>query len=104
MIPAIPFAYLAVTATVAYTIKRVADIVEEIVGRPTRAAELEHELKMTELKMTELKGKQALSAVAQEAFDALSDLRKLRESMEIERAKMQAMAKPGSNPRAFKSN
>lgn len=99
MIPAIPFAYLAVTATVAYTIKRVADIVEEIVGRPTRAAELEHELKMTELK-----GMQALSGVAQEAFDALSDLRKLRESMEIERAKMQAMAKPGSNPRTFKSN
>lgn len=99
MIPAIPFAYLAVTATVAYTIKRVADIVEEIVGRPTRAVELEHELKMTELK-----GKQALSGVAQEAFDALSDLRKLRESMEIERAKMQAMAKPGSNPRTFKSN
>lgn len=99
MIPAIPFAYLAVTATVAYTIKRVADIVEEIVGRPTRAAELEHELKMTELK-----GTQALTAVAQEAFDALSDLRKLRESMEIERAKMQAMAKPGSNPRTFKSN
>lgn len=99
MIPVIPFAYLAVTATVAYTIKRVADIVEEIVGRPTRAAKLEHELKMTELK-----GKQALAAVAQEAFDALSDLRKLRESMEIERAKMQAMAKPGSNPRTFKSN
>lgn len=99
MIPAIPFAYLAVTATVAYTIKRVADIVEEIAGRSTRAAELEHELKMTELK-----GKLALTAVAQEAFDALSDLRKLRESMEIERAKMQAMAKPGSNPRTFKSN
>lgn len=99
MIPAIPFAYLAVTATVAYTIKRVADIVEEIVGRPSRAAELEHELKMADLK-----GQQALSGVAQEAFDALSDLRKLRESMEIERAKMQAMAKPGSNPRTFKSN
>lgn len=99
MIPAIPFVGLAITATVAYTIKKVAGIVEEIVGRPNRAAEREHELKMAELK-----GKQALSGVAQEAFDALQDLRKLRESMEIERAKMQAAVKPGSNPRTFKSN
>lgn len=99
MIPAIPFVGLAVTATVAYAIKKVADIVEEIVGRPDRAAEREHELKMTELK-----GKQALSGVTQEAFDALQELKRLRESMEIERAKMQAAAKPGSYPRTFKSN
>lgn len=99
MIPAIPFVGLAVTATVAYAIKKGCEIAELILGRPERDAEREHELKMAELK-----GKQALAAVAQEAFDALSDLRKLRESMEIERAKMQAMAKPGSNPRIFKSN
>ena len=77
MIPAIPFVGLAVTATVAYAIKKGCEIAELILGRPERDAEREH---------------------------ALSDLRKLRESMEIERAKMQAMAKPGSNPRTFKSN
>lgn len=99
MIPAIPFLGLAITAAVTYIAKQGVDIVKNYYSREDRAAEREHELKMAELK-----GKQALSAVTQEAFDALHELRALRERMEIERAKMQAVAKPGSTPRTFKSN
>lgn len=101
MVPAIPFVGLAIAATVAYTIKKVANIVEAIVDRPDRAAEREHELKMAELK-----GKQALSGIAQEAFDTLQELRKLREGIELERAKLRSSAMAPSNPnvRTFKSN
>lgn len=99
MIPAIPFLGLAITAAVTYIAKQGIDIAKNYYSRTDRAAEREHELKMTELK-----AKLDTDAVVKEAFGALNALKSARAAFAAEETKMQAMAKPGSNPRTFKSN
>lgn len=99
MIPAIPFLGLAITAAVTYIAKQGIDIAKNYYSRTDRAAEREHELKMTELK-----AKLDTDAVVKEAFGALNALKSARAAFAAEEAKLQAAAKPGSTPRTFKSN
>lgn len=88
MIPAIPVAYFAVTAVAAavtYIAKRSFDVIDTVISRPDRAAEREHELKMTEIKSDP-------DAPAVQA--AMDELKKLREA----RARARAQAQPKVDP------
>ena len=87
MIPAIPVAYFAATAVAAavtYIAKRSFDVIDTVISRPDRAAEREHELKMTEIKSDP-------DAPAVQA--AMDELKKLREA----RARARAQAQPKVN-------
>lgn len=88
MIPAIPVAYFAATAVAAavtYIAKRSFDVIDTVISRPDRAAEREHELKMTEIKSDP-------DAPAVQA--AMDELKKLREA----RARARAQAQPKVDP------
>jgi hypothetical protein len=88
MIPAIPVAYFAVTAVataVTYIAKRSFDVIDTVISRPDRAAEREHELKMTEIKSDP-------DAPAVQAV--MDELKKLREA----RARARAQAQPKADP------